>query len=84
MELNKAVILEALKQVYDPEIPVDIVNLGLVYDVHIDEGLPRECDPSCEEWLSLCSAKSESNVSMRSVVRGTASVPWWIASGRGV
>lgn len=26
-----------LKQVYDPEIPVDIVNLGLVYDCSIDE-----------------------------------------------
>ncbi len=26
-----------LKQVFDPEIPVDIVNLGLVYDCSIDE-----------------------------------------------
>ncbi|MBM3863693.1 MAG: putative Fe-S cluster assembly protein SufT [Verrucomicrobia bacterium] len=26
-----------LKSVYDPEIPVDIVNLGLVYDCSIDE-----------------------------------------------
>ncbi|MBK1831869.1 putative Fe-S cluster assembly protein SufT [Verrucomicrobiaceae bacterium R5-34] len=26
-----------LKQVYDPEIPVDIVNLGLVYDCSISE-----------------------------------------------
>jgi probable FeS assembly SUF system protein SufT len=26
-----------LKNVYDPEIPVDIVNLGLVYDCSIDE-----------------------------------------------
>lgn len=26
-----------LKQVFDPEIPVDIVNLGLVYDCAIDE-----------------------------------------------
>ncbi|MBI3108914.1 MAG: DUF59 domain-containing protein, partial [Candidatus Rokubacteria bacterium] len=29
-------ILEALKQVYDPEIPVDVVNLGLVYEVALD------------------------------------------------
>lgn len=26
-----------LKQVYDPEIPVNIVDLGLVYDCHLDE-----------------------------------------------
>ncbi|MBI2525832.1 MAG: metal-sulfur cluster assembly factor [Candidatus Rokubacteria bacterium] len=33
--------LEALKQVYDPEIPVDVVNLGLVYEVAIDAGTVR-------------------------------------------
>jgi metal-sulfur cluster biosynthetic enzyme len=30
-------IYEALKTVYDPEIPVNIVDLGLVYDVQINE-----------------------------------------------
>ena len=38
MELTKERILEAMSHVYDPEIPVDIVNLGLVYEVAIDAG----------------------------------------------
>jgi len=32
----KEKILEALKNVYDPEIPINIVDLGLVYDIFID------------------------------------------------
>ncbi len=30
-------IIAALKMVYDPEIPVNIYDLGLVYDVAVDE-----------------------------------------------
>jgi len=30
-------IVEALKSVYDPEIPVDIYELGLIYDVEISD-----------------------------------------------
>ena len=35
-QLQEAVI-EALKSIYDPEIPVDIYELGLIYDVSISE-----------------------------------------------
>jgi len=35
----KKKLMDALTQVYDPEIPVDIVNLGLIYELNIsDEG----------------------------------------------
>ena len=38
-ELNKLTddLIEALKTVYDPEIPVDIYELGLIYKVDIDD-----------------------------------------------
>ena len=32
-ELTKADIIAVLKQCYDPEIPVDLWNLGLIYDI---------------------------------------------------
>jgi metal-sulfur cluster biosynthetic enzyme len=35
---------EALKQCYDPEIPVNIVDLGLVYDLKIDDEIPGEAN----------------------------------------
>ncbi len=37
-DVNEAKVLQVLSEVYDPEIPIDIVNLGLVYDIDIDDG----------------------------------------------
>jgi FeS assembly SUF system protein len=33
----QATVVETLKSIYDPEIPVDIYELGLIYDVAISE-----------------------------------------------
>ena len=35
-ELKKKVILE-IKKIYDPEIPVNIYELGLIYNIEIDD-----------------------------------------------
>lgn len=35
--INKEDIIKALKTVFDPEIPVNIWDLGLVYDIKITE-----------------------------------------------
>ena len=50
-------IIEAIKKVYDPEIPVDVYELGLIYDitilpandVHILMTLTSPACPSAEE-----------------------------------
>jgi metal-sulfur cluster biosynthetic enzyme len=36
--LTKQQVLDALKEVYDPEIPVNVVDLGLIYNVEVEDG----------------------------------------------
>ena len=33
---TEALIVEVLKTIYDPELPVSIYELGLIYSVHVD------------------------------------------------
>ena len=56
-ELNNAVV-DALKSVYDPEIPVNIYELGLIYSVNIDDAGKVEIEmtltsPACPVAGSL-------------------------------
>ncbi len=34
--VDREAVIAALKQVYDPEIPVDVYELGLIYDIKIE------------------------------------------------
>ncbi len=36
-EAIKNKVVEALKNVYDPEIPVNVYDLGLIYGINVDE-----------------------------------------------
>ena len=46
-DLQQAVI-DALKEIYDPEIPVNIYDLGLIYGVEVDD----ECDATVTMTLT--------------------------------
>lgn len=37
-KLTRDDVIEALKDVYDPEIPVNVVDLGLIYNVEVEDG----------------------------------------------
>ena len=40
MDTNSAIvqdIISAIKTVYDPEIPVNIWDMGMIYDISVDE-----------------------------------------------
>ncbi len=39
MALSENQVIEMIKQCYDPEIPVDLWNLGLIYSINIGENL---------------------------------------------
>ena len=35
--ITEEMILDAMRDVYDPEIPVNVVDLGLIYDMKIED-----------------------------------------------
>lgn len=35
--VEKQRILDALREVYDPELGINVVDLGLIYDIEVDE-----------------------------------------------
>lgn len=51
-------VISALREVYDPEMPVNIYDLGLIYDISLEEGpavsiLMTLTNPNCPVAESL-------------------------------
>ena len=52
MDITEKQVVDVLKQCYDPEIPIDLWNLGLIYDVGI-EPAPDEVNSNVNILMSL-------------------------------
>jgi len=78
-------IVEALKTVYDPEIPVDIYELGLIYGVELDESgaakirmtLTTPMCPAAEELPPEVETKARSVEGVTSVTLDLVWDPPW-------
>lgn len=83
-ELEK-MIIEVLKTVEDPEIPVDIYELGLIYEVKVDDDLNVEVDmtltsphcPVAESMPAEVEEKVKSIMEVKSVKVNIVWEPMW-------
>ena len=78
-------VIEALKNIYDPEIPVNIYELGLIYEIRIDDDfnahiLMTLTSPNCPVAESLPSEVKEKVQSIEGLnnveVEITFEPPW--------
>ena len=74
-------IVEALRTCYDPEIPIDIYELGLIYAIHVDaEGHAQIkmtlTSPMCPAAQSLPPEVKEKVESVDGVVDAVVEIVW--------
>jgi FeS assembly SUF system protein len=74
-------IVAALKTVYDPEIPADIYELGLIYRVDIEDDRSVKIDmtlttPNCPSAAELPQMVENAVASVPGVSAATVSVVW--------
>lgn len=69
--LHRAVV-EAVSSVYDPEIPVNIYELGLIYDVSVSES--RDVDILMTLTSPMCPVAESLPIEVESRVRGVDDV----------
>ncbi len=74
-------VLEVLKTVFDPEIPVNIYEMGLIYEVKIDDDanvhiLMTLTSPMCPVAESLPPEVEEKVAATEGVARATVEITW--------
>jgi len=78
--VTKEQVYEALQECYDPEIPVNIVDLGLVYDVEINgENVAIKMTltaPGCGMGSMIASDARQKILALDDVVDATVDLVW--------
>ncbi len=79
-QVTKEKVLEVLSDVYDPEIPIDIVNLGLIYDVEIEDGnvyvKMTMTAPGCPSSAQIAAESQMLIEGLRGVKEATIEIVW--------
>jgi metal-sulfur cluster biosynthetic enzyme len=65
MPVTEQDVMSALKSCYDPEIPVNIVDLGLIYGVKFDPAPDDKQDVNIEMTLTAQGCPEHVNISMQ-------------------
>ena len=71
-EASEKRMVEELQKIYDPEIPVDIYNLGLIYDVKCEKD-PETRLNRCKVVMTLTSATCSMSEILVDLVRSIPS-----------
>ncbi len=78
--VTKEQVYEALHECYDPEIPVNIVELGLVYDVEVkDEQVAVKMTltaPGCGMGAMIANDARQRILALDGVVEATVDLVW--------
>jgi metal-sulfur cluster biosynthetic enzyme len=73
-------ILDALREVKDPELGINIVDLGLIYDIELEEGSARVTmtltSPGCPAGGQILSGAQQKAGSVEGVDAATINLVW--------
>lgn len=73
-------VQEALRQCYDPEVPVNVVDLGLVYGIRVSDGLVRVkmtlTAPGCPMYEEISEDVKKRIEQIEGVEEATVEIVW--------
>ena len=77
----KSKVIEVIKKIYDPEIPVNVYELGLIYDIHVDKDNNVKIDmtlttPNCPVAESLPKEVKDSIMEIKDVNKVELDLVW--------